>query len=259
MNTLLALVALASLATAGALLVYVARLRRDDSERSRARVAALSAAAAAGDALGVADAETGSLASGGTIETPPAPVDAGTSRRPVENAFTTGSVFADRISEGAGAGELRRFAAAAVAVAGIAAVALALTAGGSGSEAGEAAPARQHVASVPLELTLLVHERRDSSLVVRGTVSVPAALEGDRIEARIQVLDGTGRELSRVRAATSPAGLDAPQSGKGTHSFSASIPEAAGVGRYRIRFYRGERVLPHVDRRASGDPLSARR
>ena len=257
MNTALAVIALSSLATTCLLLAYVVRLRRDDRARSDARVAAL--AAAAGKLPDMSDGPAAVLRDSPSM--PQAETRGASSASPVDNVFTTQSLFADQPSPGrVHEDEWRRWSAAAAVMAIVlAAAAVALTAGadrqGSTHPAAESAPA-------PLELLSLGHERRDALLVVRGSVRVPLDLESARIDVLVLVFDRGGQPLDSVRTAATPLrpaepGAAAPVSP--AQAFSASIPDAAGVGRYRVRFQQGDRILHHIDRRTAGGSLSARR
>lgn len=250
MNTAFALIAFASLATACVLLVYVALVRRDERARSEARVAALAAAVRAESAN--AGGEQGEA----IVEESATPDHrrGGTPALPADNAFTGSSLFAEQ-PPGASRPQVewRRFGAAtAVPFVVAAVIALALATGGRGGT-------EQPSVTAPLALMSLGHEHRASSLIVTGSVNVPAALDGRQVDAVVQLFDGSGRELSRLRTATANTPEPSAADRVRPRSFSASIEDASGVGRYRVRFQLGDDVLPHIDRRRAGGPLSVRR
>jgi hypothetical protein len=111
------------------------------------------------------------------------------------------------------------------------------------------APAARPVAEAApksLELVSLDHERNGDSLVVHGVVRNPTGgLEFDGLAAVVSPIGLDGRGLSSVRSPIdSPALLPGGQS-----TFAVTIPQATGVGRYRVSFRAGDRIVSHVDKR----------
>jgi hypothetical protein len=104
------------------------------------------------------------------------------------------------------------------------------------------------VAPPPLELVALGQERVGDQLTVRGTVRNPSATEMDRLTAVVLLLTPEGDPLTSGRAA-----IDAPALEPGAQStFVVTLPGAGDVGRYRVSFRAGDRVVSHVDRRHEG-------
>ena len=106
----------------------------------------------------------------------------------------------------------------------------------------------------PLELLALSHDRDDDRLTVRGVVRNPSAgATIEQLAAVVFLFDTNGGFLDSGRASLPVAvltpGAKAP--------FVVSIDGAAGVGRYRVSFRSGHRVLPHVDRRTPTPAPSA--
>jgi len=99
----------------------------------------------------------------------------------------------------------------------------------------------------PLELVALKQVRDGDALTISGVVRNPH--EGapiDRIAAVISFFDGTGAQLTSVRAP-----LDFRTLAPGDESpFQVTTTVPAGVSRYRVSFRRDEgTIVPHVDRR----------
>ena len=110
------------------------------------------------------------------------------------------------------------------------------------------------VTSAPLELVALRHERQGTTLIVSGVVRNPHA--GRKIKGLSAVaftFDRQGAFLTSGRAS-----LDFPQLVAGEESpFSVSVPQSAGVGRYRISFRTEDGMVPHIDRREPAMAASA--
>lgn len=106
--------------------------------------------------------------------------------------------------------------------------------------------AAQAPAELPLELLALAHERDGNQLTVRGVVRNPASsTEMDRLTAVVVLLNRDGDVITTARAVVaSPALLPGGES-----TFTITVPDAGDIGRYRVSFRTGERVIPHVDRR----------
>jgi hypothetical protein len=131
-----------------------------------------------------------------------------------------------------------------------AAVSVALLAGGQLRRASRVADpiALSPVAPPPLELVALGQERVGDRLTVRGTVRNPSATEMDRLTAVVLLLTPEGDPLATGRAA-----IDAPALEPGAQStFVVTLPDAGDVGRYRVSFRTGGRLVSHVDRRHEG-------
>jgi len=123
------------------------------------------------------------------------------------------------------------------------------TAPRSAASEGRSAPAQARsatAADVPLELVSLDHDRLGDALTVRGIVRNPAGgSELDEIAAVVSAVGPDGGALAVVR---SP--VDMPVLAPGAQAaFSVTFPKASGVGRYRVSFRSGDRVVPHVDKR----------
>jgi hypothetical protein len=223
MTALLVAVTFGALGLAGALLFYVLRLTREERDRSEARAAALSEligeGAVSADAWSTADVFD-----------------------PVERAPMFGSAAASA--------EHVRPRQLLVPAIGVLIVGLGLT-GIYVWTRPQTAAAATSVASAPLELVALRHQRQGDALIVSGMVRNPHA--GRPIKGLAAVaftFDRQGAFLTSGRAA-----LDFPQLGAGDESpFSISVPQSAGVGRYRVSFRTEDGVVPHVDRR---EPVKA--
>jgi hypothetical protein len=140
---------------------------------------------------------------------------------------------------------LRRLLAPAI---GIAIVGLALTSVYLWNLPTAAATHATDAASRPLELVTLRHQRQGETLVITGLVRNPPdapAIAG--LVAVAFAFDKQGTFLTSGRSV-----LDFPQLKAGEESpFSITIPQADGVGRYRVSFRTDAGIVPHVDRRAA--------
>jgi hypothetical protein len=261
MTLTLSIISLVSLATTGALLIYVARLLRDERERADARVAALSAAIWRDDlADGRPFSSVGVAAAPSDLSVPRHEDTAErlpVTETPVEDSPTnTGaasyesrSMFADSVQDARRDGSRRWLAPVfgVLIVTGlIAAGALATMDSNDRAEALTVTDERLHDA--PLELLSLRHQREGNMLTVSGLVRNPSGAPAhEHTDVVVFTFDRTGAFVTSARAA-----LADPSLGGGSESpFSATIPNGANVGRYRISFRTGERMLPHVDRRQS--------
>lgn len=238
MTLALSLITLVSLATTGALIIYVARLVREERERSEARVAALSSAIRDRGPEG-----------GASPATPASRSLARPITEPERSPWLPGSaslLFAGRTDD-TGLTASRRWIVPGAAVAAVAAalLLLAVTTSDRRTPSAPASAAAEGTAQ-PLELLSLRHSREDSSLTVSGLVrNPPDAPPHVNTDVVVFTFDEAGGSLSSVRAALADAEL-----GGGAESpFSLTIPDGARVHRYRVSFRRGSRVLPHVDRR----------
>ena len=100
----------------------------------------------------------------------------------------------------------------------------------------------------PLELMALSHDFDDGRMTVRGVVRNPTAgATIEQLAAVVFLFERNGGFLDSRRAALRLQVLT-----PGTESpFIVSFDRAASVGRYRVGFRSGNRVIAHVDRRAA--------
>jgi hypothetical protein len=149
----------------------------------------------------------------------------------------------------------RRIAPLAVAGVGLLALIVFVTVarGVSRSEAPTTADSTAETHQTPspavVDLVSLTHERgADGQLELRGEVrgrSNGAMME--HITAVALLFDRQGAYLSSSRAPLEPH----TTSDGAAAAFFISVPDAERVGRYRVSFRDGDRVVPHVDRRAT--------
>jgi hypothetical protein len=247
MTALLVAVTFGALGLAGALLFYVLRLTREERDRSDARAAALNEliGAEASDspkAPGALPFFDEYMAGGA----PPAAEAA-----PTPTAFTSPVERAPMFGIAATAVEDSRPRLLLVPIIGVLIVGLGLTGIYVWNRPQTAAAASAASASAPLELVALRHQRQGDTLIVSGLVRNPHA--GRPIKGLAAVaftFDRQGAFLTSGRAT-----LDFPQLGAGDESpFSVSVPQSAGVGRYRVSFRTEDGVVPHIDRR---EPVTA--
>jgi hypothetical protein len=219
--------ALSVVAALGA--IYSAsRVHRRERERSAARVAALSAAAAE-PAIDMWDADT-------IAEPPPY-------ARRVE--FSS-----DRQSAPAALfGTVEREASSGGRLAMMAAAVLIVLLGGALAFLNSAKPDHETAAAAaptPLELVALAHTREARSLTITGTVRNPSS--GSRLDgltAVVSLLDSTGALVS-----TKDVPLDYRALRPGEEApFRLNIPNPGAIARYRVSFRAGNDVVPHIDRR----------
>ena len=105
------------------------------------------------------------------------------------------------------------------------------------------------VGPVPLELVALGHERDGDQLTVHGVVRNPSTGTAfDQLTAVVFVVAPDGEYLATGRSAVEAAAL---QPGREA-TFAVTVPGAGEVGRYRVSFRTGDRVVPHLDRRHEG-------
>jgi flagellar basal body-associated protein FliL len=250
MTALLVVVTLASLALAGALLVYVLKLSREERDRSEARATALAElleaqAPFAGqqEAVTPVDQNFSSFYEERSRPIHPEPANA---FEPAETAdqSRTADLFASATAAPARDHSMRRLLAPAI---GVAIVGLALTSVYLWNRPA-AAQQTSEAAARPLELVTLRHQRQGDTLVITGLVRNPpnaTAIKG--LVAVAFAFDKQGTFLMSGRSV-----LDFPQLKAGEESpFSITIPEAGGVGRYRVSFRTDAGIVPHVDRRSA--------
>jgi hypothetical protein len=236
MDLTLILVTLLSLALAAVMTTVAWRLTREERRRSDARVAAL-AAELQGSARTPLPAAT-------ERSTPRAADDLPLNSRPL----ASGELFAASTP----AGIAWRRAAAALVVVGVAASLGFVYVESRSSSAARAGQAPQKSAAreravdgvTPLELTALTHERSGRQLTVRGIVGNPATAGDVRdVTAVVFLFDRDGHFMMSGRA-------DIDRLAPGAQSpFVVTIADAGDVGRYRVSFRSGDRIVPHVDRR----------
>ena len=104
----------------------------------------------------------------------------------------------------------------------------------------------------PLELLSLRHERSGDQLSVSGLVRNPAAGAVERLTTMVSLFD---REGAFVTSAVAP--VDVMRLDPGDESpFVLTVSAPASVARYRVTFWTGNEVVPHLDRRGapSADP-----
>jgi hypothetical protein len=98
----------------------------------------------------------------------------------------------------------------------------------------------------PLELVLLDHERTGDTLVVHGVVRNPTG--GEDLDQLTAVVSPVGLDGGMASSVRSP--VDSPALAPGGQStFSVTIPQAGRIGRYRVSFRAGDRIVSHVDKR----------
>jgi hypothetical protein len=254
MTAALSVIALLSLATTGALLVYIARLLRDERDRAEARVAVLSSAiwrdeGRNGDVSTTVarELELDKLVDAShRDEHDSYQIALGDTSDFVGGVEST-SMFADR--EGAsGLGVTRRWVVPAigVGVVGIALLAVALMNTEARRRGSVATTTDETLQTTPLELLSLRHARDEDSLRVSGLVrNPPSAVTHNHMDVVVFAFDAAGTFITSMRAS-----LADPVLGSGAESpFTVTIPHGGRVNRYRVSFRTGDRVLPHIDRR----------
>ena len=258
MHTLVIVLTSLLIAVVVALSVVLARLMREDRQRSDARVAALAMMAA--DATPYAE---------------PEPDHVPAMRERTEVAARTGRVhesileplpdFDLRPTDSDAAPALfaehggqspwgRRFAVIGTLSAVLAAVLLAATYGGrhqpTGQPAAGSAPATQTSNIAPLELLQLQHALESQRLTISGVVRNPAgAAPRSHLIATAIVFGADGNFLTSTRAPVDVAAIAPGQESK----FAITIPVTGEVSRYRIGFRSDDgTVVAHVDKRTTG-------
>ena len=231
----LLLVTLTSMLLAATMSLVAWRIAGDERRRSEARIAALAA-----DIYGVERVE------------PVAPRGPGDDLelRPRSGVSTGAELFAaaqprsgSRWPAIVGAGVFVLAAAAALVI---------VLSGGSSvtTHASNQAPAvaPPSAAALPLELVALGHERDGDRLTVRGVVRNPeSGAAVDRLTAVVFLFNRDGGFLSSGRVTVESFALR-----PGNESiFVVTVPRAGDVDRYRVSFRTDDRIVPHVDRRAS--------
>jgi hypothetical protein len=256
MDTVLLIVTLISAATAIVALTSASRLRRQERERSEARVAALANAA---ETHGGTDGGWVSVA--GEWQWTPEPASQGignsgfgisAAKSPipdVEPQVSSGGLFGTVQREETSGSRLPIFAAAALIVM-LGGALIFLNTSASNDHATVA-----HVNQTePLELVALGHAREVRVLTITGTVRNPSSgVKVEGLTAVISLLDSGGALVS-----TKDVPLDYRALGPGEEApFKVSIPDPGSIARYRVSFRAGTDVVPHVDRRMDTKLASA--
>jgi hypothetical protein len=215
MDVVLLTLTLFSLAAAAAFAAVAWRVLRDDRARATARIAALSS---------TLDAEAGS---------------------PVAQPVAVASLFAATPGAGTSVKGHPMLKGAVVAVmAAIVVVAAAMGSSGPDTPAGQPAAAQ---GAAPLELMSMRHTREGSTLTVTGLVrNPPAGAQARRVSAVILAFNRDGAFVSSARAPLDFMVLEPDDESP----FVVTVPDAAGVARYRVSFRTEESLVRHVDRRA---------
>ncbi len=229
MNTVLMVVAALALALAAGMAIVIARLLREDRERSEARVATLRAAAGNLAAAEQPVARPREVAAPGT-----APLFAPREEpSPWARRLAIAGALAFVLAAGGFAATRRPDAARPTAA----------SAGQPVSTSGQAAAASTR----PLELLALRHARQPEVLTISGIVQNPAAgAPVSRLVATAIVFGPNGVFLTSSRAP-----LDTSTLRPGEESpFEIAVPVQGDVARYRIGFRTEEgTVMAHVDKR----------
>jgi hypothetical protein len=97
-----------------------------------------------------------------------------------------------------------------------------------------------------IELLSMRHSVDGQSLVVSGLVRNRSGLATPALTAVVTALDRSGGIVARGTSRLDPAVL---QPGRET-SFRVVVADVNDVGRYRVGFASGDRLVPHVDRRS---------
>ena len=231
MTALLVGVTFVALGVAGALVFYVLKLSREHRERQDARAAVL--------------AER--LAGGARIDSPLEAFDPSRYQTfdptRYEEPVSSPTLFADADTARGGGARWLLAAGAVVVLLALGGIYLFNRAGTTTAAASQG--------TTPIELTSLRHERSGQSLVVTGVVYNPARGRAhEDLVAVVFTFDAEGTYLASGRA-----GLDFRRLPPGEESpFSITLPEAAGVARYRVSFRTDSAVVPHLDRRSQPAP-----
>ena len=222
-----------SMLLAAIMSVIAWRIGGDQRRRSEARVAALSA-------------EIHERDGGWALGDPPSPVQEDPACPTGDPGYT--SLFVTPPTRSAS----RPFAiVGAGALVFGAVVAIAIVSGRGFTHApGVASPAHATAAAAlaadPIELVALGHERVGDQLTVRGVIRNPSSGAGmDGLTAVVLIFTPGGGFLASGRAV-----VEAPALRPGGEStFVVTVPRAGDVGRYRVSFRAGDRVVPHLDKR----------
>jgi hypothetical protein len=203
-----------SLAAAAAFGALSWRIGRQERERARARIAALSTAIDPGS-----PGQANGAAPGTRV--------------------AVGSVF-NRDDEG-----LRGRPMIKVAVGGV--MALAIVIGAIIGARIDSAPAAPVSGAAPLELVSMRHQREGTTLTVSGLVRNPVA--GAAVNGVTAVIFAFDRNGGFVASGRAPLGFSSLAPGDES-PFVVTVANVSDVARYRVSFRTGRGVVRHVDRRS---------
>jgi flagellar basal body-associated protein FliL len=228
----LLLVTLTSILLAAIMSIVAWRISNDERRRSEARIAALAA-----DIHGVGRAA-------------PVGADDELELRP-RSGTSAGADLFTAAQPGSGSRWPAVLAGGIFVLASAGALVIVLSGGSNGTTHAsnqEPAAAPPPAAALPLELVALGHERDGDRLTVRGIVrNPPSGAAVDRLTAVVFLFDRDGGFLSTGRVTVESSALR-----PGSESiFVVTVPGAGDVGRYRVSFRTDDRIVPHLDRRAS--------
>jgi hypothetical protein len=250
--TFLLVVTVTSMLLAAIMSAIAWRLARDEGRRSDARVAALAAE------IHEIDGDVGRVSSdadvGRVLSDPP---QSRVRKDPAYNSQdlvynsqtepTYSSLFAARQPR-SGARPLAALVVGVFAVGALAAMAVVLPRVLTRAPR-VVPPAAAMPSPMPLELVALGHERVGDQLTVRGVVRNPSTGTAiDRLTAVVSVVAPGGEYLATGRSAVEAQAL---QPGREA-TFAVTVPGTSDVGRYRVSFRTGDRLVPHLDRRHEG-------
>ncbi len=247
MDTFLLGITVVSLVVALVMSVKAWRLMRDEKQRSAARIAALSAAAA-DDAIEETFPEIQVAPARAKAPWAPAPVASFDSREKTDTSLShaTGFLGATVEERHTGGGQ-RSLAIAAVAVFVILSGGLVwIMSGPEGTTRVAVGP------NSPLELVSLSHLRQNQKLAVSGLVRNPASgTPVEKLSAVVFLFDRLGAFVSSSRAH-----VDFLKIGAGDESpFVVTLEAPATVSRYRVSFRTDDGVVPHIDRRGESPAM----
>jgi hypothetical protein len=179
--------------------------------------------------------------------------------RPVRDVTLASELFAEAAQRETSA--TRIVAVVALGVFVIAAVAALAIVFGSAWPTLPAAAARSRTAAAaaarptaaPLELVGLSHESDGDQLTIRGMVHNPDSGKAViALDAVVAVYDRDGSPMTSARAPVAQTPLEPGAQSR----FVVTVQDAADVGRYRVSFRVGDRVIAHVDRRSRTEDAS---
>jgi hypothetical protein len=272
MDGTLVLITLVSLGTTGGVLLYAARLIRDERARSNARVAALAEEIARVPHAPLRDATPGDRPAApiarSSVRPRTAPARSADAPLPAPGLSPAGLLLRDETSDAGPAAPVGGMFESPIEssanrwlipVIGAAIVALALAtiyivSGQPGARPSATAAAAS--GDTPLELASLGHAREGDTLTVSGVVRNPSAgTERRQVSVVVFLFDRTGSFVASGRAP-----LDYQALAAGAESpFVVTVPQAGTAIRYRVSFRAGADVLPHVDRREPAGAADAAR
>lgn len=254
MDTLLLGITVVSLVVALVMSVTAWRLMRDEKQRSAARIAALSAAAA-DEVLDEPFPEIQMAPARTRAPWAPAPFDSIASAEPAdaislrvgsekdsEPTVSQASVFLGAVTEerDSGSGQRSLAMAAVVLFVVLSGGLVWIMSGPEGTTPVAVGP------NSPLELVSLSHARQNDTLAVSGLVRNPVSGKPvEKLSAVVFLFDRMGTFVTSSRAH-----VDFLKLGAGDESpFVVSLEAPATVSRYRVSFRTDDGVVPHIDRR----------